>query len=56
MSENVYDDIIVGNSFSSTITDLNVVKKAVSIFLDNSIDDVSDKKSDFEKLAEVLRG
>lgn len=55
MSENVYDDIITGNSFSSTITDLNVVKKAVSIFLDNSID-VSDTKSDFEKLAEVLRG
>ena len=54
MSEKVYQDIIDGNTFSSIITDLNVVKMAIQIFTENTITNVS-KKSDFEKLAEALR-
>ena len=54
MSERVYDDITEGNSFSSVITDLNVVKMAVQIFTDNMIEKTK-PKTDFEKIAEVLR-
>ena len=54
MSERVYNDIVDGNNFSSTITDLNVVKTAAQIFTDNMIQSTK-KKTDFEKLAEVLR-
>lgn len=56
ISERVYDDIKDGNTFSNTITDLNIVKKAVQIFIDNTITNTGGSKSDFEKLAEVLRG
>ena len=54
MSEKVYEDIVNGNQFSNIITDLNVVKHAVQIFTDNMISSNS-KKTDFERLAEVLR-
>ena len=55
MAERIYQDVVDGNSFSDTITDMNVVKQAVQIFRENMIKSSGDTRSDFERLAEVLR-
>ena len=55
MAERIYQDVVEGNSFSDTITDMNVVKQAVQIFRENMIKSSGDTRSDFERLAEVLR-
>lgn len=56
MSEKIYSNIVEGQSFPTIITDLDVVRNAVQIFKANMIREAgSNKKSDFERLAEVLR-
>ena len=56
MSEKIYSNIVEGQSFPTIISDLDVVRDAVQIFKANMIREAgSNKKSDFEKLAEVLR-
>lgn len=54
MSEKVYNNIIEGEKFPTVITDLEVVRNAVQIFKSNIIE-VNSSRSDFERLAEVLR-
>lgn len=54
MAERIYHDVIEGNQFTDVITDITVVKQAVQIFRENMIKH-SDTRSDFERLAEVLR-
>lgn len=54
MSEKIYSNIIEGQKFPTIITDLEVVKNAIQIFKSNIIE-VNTGKSDFERLAEVLR-
>lgn len=54
MSERIYHDIIDGNDIPDTITDINVVKQAIHIFRENMIKH-NDNRSEFERLAEVLR-
>ncbi len=54
MSEKVYGNIMEGQKFPTVITDLEVVRNAVQIFKSN-IKEVNSSRSDFERLAEVLR-
>jgi len=54
MSERVFQNIVDGDKFPSTITDLDVVRRAVSIFKDNMIQ-VDDTRTDLQKLMEGLR-
>jgi len=54
MAERIYNDVIEGNQFTDVITDINVVKQAVQIFRENMIKH-DDSRSDFERLADVLR-
>ena len=54
MSEKVYGNIMEGQKFPTVITDLEVVRNAVQIFKSNIIE-VNSSRSDFERLAEVLR-
>tara|TARA_R110001592_G_scaffold18816_14_gene77814 strand:+ start:13897 stop:15216 length:1320 start_codon:yes stop_codon:yes gene_type:complete len=56
MSEKIYSNIVDGQKFPTIISDLDVVRNAIQIFKANMIRDAgSNKKSDFERLAEVLR-
>lgn len=56
MSERVYSNIVDGKKFPTIITDLDVVRNAVEIFKSNMIrSQGGSSKSDFERLAEVLR-
>ena len=54
MSERIYSNIVEGKKFPTIITDLEVVKNAIQIFKNNTID-VDNSKNDFQRLAEVLR-
>ena len=56
MSEKIYSNIVDGQKFPTIISDLDVVRNAIQIFKSNMIREAgSNKKSDFERLAEVLR-
>lgn len=56
MSEKIYSNIVEGQKFPTIISDLDVVRNAIQIFKANMIREAgSNKKSDFERLAEVLR-
>lgn len=55
MSEKIYNNLVNGVKFSTLITDMEVVRSAIEIFKQNMIEAGSSTKSDFERLAEVLR-
>jgi len=55
VSEKIYEDVITGNKIGNVITDLNIVRNAISIFKENTIEH-TDTKSDLERLVDSLRG
>ena len=55
ISERLYDDIIAGKQITNTISDLDIVRRAVDIFKGNTISASDREESGLERLAEILR-
>ena len=54
ISEQLYDDIMIGKKIPNQINDLDVIKKAIEVFKQNMIGTV-EKNNDLQKIAELLR-
>ena len=55
VSENIYESVLRKEKIPDKITDLNIVKKAVAIFKQNSIGNVRER-NDVDRVMDILRG